>query len=256
MQEMIQYSGFMVYKNSLKNYNQLTDKETNKLFKKNTKKARDMIVKCNIPLVIRAASKFYNPAPQRIDFLDIIQEGTIGLMACVKRFNVSMGYRFSTYAVSYINGYITRFLENSAYNVRVPVHVQEVKRRFNKLKKADNDLTDDFIMHLIAKENNVPVETIKSKIEYKQETCFLDQESWHSNFIAEAFDESACNKIDASKLFGMLKPRNAYILKRRMEGITLQEIGDEVCLTKERVRQIEDMSLRKLRAMVKKTGIL
>ena len=264
---MEQVNGLQVYMNAIRNVPLLSKEEEKELaikFAAGDKKAKDKLVSANLRLVVMAA-KQYN-LHTSLSFEDLIQEGNMGLMRAVDTYDVSKGFRFSTYAMYWIKQSISRAMLNQGRAIRVPVNVLEFKSKYNKAIRAlFEDLGREPTTEEVAKFMGEKVENIK-----KMETLIKDPVSLSTSLndeddgtledlIADPNQDRPDDRIDnelrAKAIAAVLETLDArekdiIIARFGLGGVrakTLDELAAEYKLTKERIRQIEQKALRKLR---------
>jgi RNA polymerase primary sigma factor len=227
------------------------------------KRAKDDLAKANLRLVVNIAKKHVN---RGLHFLDLIQEGNIGLMKAVDKFEFERGYKFSTYATWWIRQAITRAIADQSHTIRIPVHMGETLNKINKIKRTFVQETGREPTYAeLAKELNIDEKKIKNIIKISKEPISLEspvgdsEDAFIKDFI-ENENESSPSEMVASndlkervrEVLKTLAPREEKVLKMRF-GIdvasehTLEEVGKDFAVTRERIRQIEVKALRKLR---------
>lgn len=240
----------------------LTHKELCKLVKKaqkGNKKARNTVIEHNVGMCVKAVNNFMMRCNIR-DFSqkdDLIQEAILGLFKAVAYFDESRGCTFSTYAMNWIFQGMQRYWHNNNSLIRVPVHAQEVFIKFNKLKKEDDSHNDEFYIRVVARELGRTVDSMRQILKYNRHIFFsLDDSLDNIELSYVSNNVEIMSKYNVSKLFTYISDREQYVIKRRLNDETLFEIGEDMGICRERVRQIQESGLRKLKALVASNQIV
>ena len=255
-----------VYLNAIGNFPLLTaeqEREIAKRVSKGDEEAKELLTNSNLRLVVSIAKKYVGHG---LNLQDLIQEGNIGLMRAVEKFDYTKGFRFSTYATWWIRQAITRAIADQARTIRIPVHMVET---INKLVRVSRQLVQELgrepTPEELAKELNMPVDKVREISKISQEPVSLEtpigeeEDSHLGDFIpdedAPAPSEAASFVLLKEQLGAVLETlseREAKVLRLRFglddgRARTLEEVGKEFDVTRERIRQIEAKALRKLR---------
>lgn len=230
---------------------------------KQGKEAKDSLANSNLRLVVASAKRYVG---RGLHFLDLIQEGNIGLIKAADKFDYTKGFKFSTYATWWIRQAISRALADQARSIRIPVHMVDTINKFNKVSRDMlQELGREATEVELAEAMSLPLEKIKEIREYARDTVSIDTpigdegDSTLGDFISdnesltpeEKFAQTALRE-QLNKIIATLKPKEQEVILLRYglkdgQPKTLEEIGDIFGVTRERIRQIESKALTKLR---------
>lgn len=262
--------GVKAYLKSIGNHPRLSFDQEKELSVKALAGDRDAVntlVECNLLLVVSVAKKYYGCG---LPLLDLIQEGNLGLIKAAEKYDGSKGWRFSTYATYWIRQAISRALGDQSRTIRIPANMVEL---LSKVKKATAELTQKLGRapsdKEIAAHMNIELDKVQTVMDLAQATTSLDTpvddegETCMGDLIADHGAENPmaniireANSQIIAAVFDTLGSREAEILKMRFginaeKAMTLEEVGDHYGLSKERIRQIENKAIRKLRNPVR-----
>jgi RNA polymerase primary sigma factor len=267
-----------LYFQGIKNLPAIAKEEFEDLWKrasKNDKVAKKRLTEGNLRLVIPIAKKYYRPG---IDFLDLIEEGNLGLMHAVEKFDYTRGFRFSTYAAYWIEQAVRRAIDEQSKTIRIPPHAWEALRKW--LKEWDHmhgSLGRDPTLVEMAKKLHLSARQIRGVLDAAEAAKGLesldnplddDEDLFVKDIVAEKEDYAPDNvlselrmKDELEKCMGKVGDRERKILEMRFglagsERMTLELVGKKLRLSRERVRQLEERGLQRLRRAAQRMGLI
>lgn len=237
-----------------------------KLIKDGSEEAKTLLIKANLKLVVSLAKKMLHSG--NLTMFDLIQEGNLGLMTAVDKFNYKLGYRFATYASWWIKQYMFKAISEQSHAMKIPVYVQETISKYSKLKTEMEQVQNEVVStEKVAKKMNMDAEKINLYL-----NAFCKMLSLDGDFDGDGQNDLSLSEViedkrssaqkdaeynnltkDITSLLDTLKDRESSVLKKRFglcdeQRQTLEEIGNLFGVTKECIRQTEARALRKLKA--------
>src|SRR5579884_1740517 len=234
-------------------------------------RAKERLVEANMRLVINIAKNYHNCL---VPFEDLVQEGAIGLMTAAERYDPSKGYRFSTYATHWIRQAISRAIDNKAKAIRIPAHVSETLRKLERMRALlFREQGEEPSPEQLAQRMGLSMRKVTALLQASQEPVSLDMlvgDEENTTLAALINDRNAADPedmvVDAeiqrelAQLLQVLTPREREIMRKRLgfdedSAQVLQEIGEKLHISRERVRQIEAQALKKLKFAAKRRDL-
>lgn len=257
-----------IYTKKIAQYGTLSaedEKTLTKLAKEGSADAKKMLIKCNLKLVVNLARKMLHTG--NLSLSDLIQEGNIGLITAIDKFNYKLGYRFSTYASWWIKQAMFKAISEQSHGMKIPVYIQETISKYTKIKsEMERTSTETVSTEKVAKKMNMDAEKINTYLNAFCRMLSLDgdfetqnQDSLSLSEVIEdtkasAQEEAEYNALsnDINSILGTLKERECKVIKMRFglgdeQRQTLEEIGNIYGVTKECIRQTEARALKKLK---------
>lgn len=253
------------YLRSIGDYPRLTQEDEITYFKKieeGDQEAKEYFINCNLKLVVNIAKQFNR---YRVPFMDLIQEGNLGLIRAVEKFDYRKGFKFSTYATQWIRQYITRYILDKEKLIHIPIYITESEFKIRRtMDQMTKDLQREPTLEEVAKECQMEVGQIRELLGFTQtpvsidaqlddegDTSLGDMLSDEGIITPQQSADHTIIKESVAKSLNILNEREKDVIVRRYglngeQPMTLEEIGKIYCITRERVRQIESKAMRKL----------
>lgn len=274
-QKVNEVNGLQEYLKTIGQYNTYTLEEEQKAFQSlaaGDPLAREDITNHNLKLVVAIAKKYKGKSA--LSFVDLIQEGSLGLMAAIDKFDYTLGYKFSTYATYWIKQSIVRAIVDKGRAIRLPAHIND---KLLKVKKIERELTSELgyspSNEEIGNKLGISAQEVQDIYDMSMNTLSLDtpvsddEEVVMSDMIEDTHFTSPTENVaqidlkeQIMKVLDSLEPREKEVIIRRYglindEPLTLEEVGDLLGLSRERIRQIEEKALRKLRNPIRSSQL-
>lgn len=274
-QKVNEVNGLQEYLKTIGQYNTYTLEEEQKAFQSlaaGDLLAREDITNHNLKLVVAIAKKYKGKSA--LSFVDLIQEGSLGLMAAIDKFDYTLGYKFSTYATYWIKQSIVRAIVDKGRAIRLPAHIND---KLLKVKKVERELTSELgyspSNEEIGNKLGISAQEVQDIYDMSMNTLSLDtpvsddEEVVMSDMIEDTHFTSPTENVaqidlkeQIMKVLDSLEPREKEVIIRRYgliddEPLTLEEVGDLLGLSRERIRQIEEKALRKLRNPIRSSQL-
>ncbi len=239
-----------IIKKFMRGHKVLSKEEIYKLINEAQKgniESRNKVIEHNLALVFRYAGSKWNKE-------DCFQEGIFGVIRAIEKFDTSKGFAFSTYAALWIKQAMMRYENRARRTVRVPEYALVLQNQYKRLRAENEHATDEFLVRLIAKSKKVHPITVLNAIKADKSYVSIDApvpgETNDMKFQLEDLtdDDKSYKCVDFEKLMKCLSERERFIIEKRFDDYTFQSISMEIGISRERVRQIQEMAMRKIRA--------
>lgn len=241
-----------------KKHTAFTQQELNELILKAQQgdiQSRNTVIEHNMGLAMKYARWSYSRGLGD-HYEDCVQQAVFGLIRAIELFDTERNFAFSTYATQWVQQAINRYLDQSTYLIRTPIYSLNLQGRYNQIKMMHTDKEEDFYLKMTAFEMNVSIETVLNAIKRKPSYTYVDKKLEDNQEFQLASKiktlDNDLDHMDITILMKLLQPREKRIIELRIEGFTYQQIGDIEGVSRERIRQLLNATLIKLKGIVKR----